>query len=417
MFIDRVRTKLMAGAGGNGCTSFRREKYVPNGGPNGGDGGDGGEMYFVATSRLGTLQDLKYHSVWVGNKGAHGKGSDMHGRNGEDTLIPVPLGTVIRDWETGELLGDLVEEGQRFRAAYGGKGGKGNARFTSATNRVPRFHEMGEPGQIAEYLIELKLLADVGIVGLPNAGKSTFLARVTAANPKIGDYPFTTITPNLGVVQLSEYRTLNVADIPGIIEGAAEGKGLGHDFLRHIERTKILLFFIDPGDGDPVETLCVLENELAKHSEVFGTRPRIVAFTKADVTEYRAIFEAHRDRIPDLHFISSATGDSIDALLEDLWEALDRYNKEQEGIAIEAKHEIEYAYDAPFDIECVDDGFVVEGRKVVRAVRMTDFANDEAVRHLDHKFGKMGLYKALKRLGAEEGQSIFIGDVELEYHE
>ncbi|PCJ51430.1 MAG: GTPase ObgE [Candidatus Hydrogenedentota bacterium] len=416
MFIDRVRTKLMAGAGGNGCTSFRREKYVAKGGPNGGDGGHGGEMYFVASSRLSTLQDIKFHSVWIGKKGVHGKGSDMHGKNGEDSLILVPVGTVVHDWDTGEILADLAEDGQRFSAARGGKGGKGNARFATSTNRVPRFHEVGEPGQIVEYRLDLKLLADIGIVGLPNAGKSTFLARVTAATPKIGDYPFTTISPNLGVVELSDYRTLNVADIPGIIEGAAEGKGLGHDFLRHIERTKVLLFFIDPGEEDPVETLRILENELAKHSEVFETRPRVVAFTKADVTEYRDLFEAHTDKIPNLRFISSATGEGVDALLEELWQALDRYNKEQEGLVIEGDSIVEYVYDAPFKIECVDDGFIVEGKNVVRAVRMTDFTNEEAILHLDKKFSKMGLYKALKRLGAEEGQTIYVGDVEMEYH-
>jgi GTP-binding protein len=417
MFIDRVRIKVVAGAGGNGCTSFRREKYVPLGGPNGGDGGHGGDINIVAASRLGTLQDLRYHSTWQGNRGVHGKGSDMHGKCADAIDIPVPIGTIVRDFHTGEILADLVEDEEIYLAAHGGKGGKGNARFVSATNKAPRFNEAGEPGEVQEFLLELKLLADVGIVGLPNAGKSTFLSHVTEANPKIGDYPFTTISPNLGVVSLSEHRSFTVADIPGIIEGAAQGKGLGHDFLRHIERTKVLLFFIDPSDVDPVETLALLEKELSEHSEKFNSKPRVVAFTKGDVTENRESYDRLKEYFDHPFLISSATGAGLNELQEHLWETLEHYNRIQEGLEPEPEPDVEFTYESPFTIHETDNGFVVEGKKVVRAVRMTHFENDEAVVHLGHKLKKMGLYKALHRLGAQEGQSIFIGDVEMEYRE
>ena len=416
MFVDRARINVTAGAGGRGCCSFRREKYVPYGGPSGGDGGDGGSVYLVATSRHTTLNPLRYHSTWKGHRGEHGKGSDMHGKNGEDILIEVPVGTVIRERDSEVVLCDLSEDGQRYLVARGGIGGKGNARFATSTDRAPNFAEKGEPGGEASLELELKLIADVGIVGLPNAGKSTFLARVSAARPKIAEYPFTTLSPNLGVVELSDYRTLTVADIPGIIEGAAEGKGLGHDFLRHIERTKVLLFLIDPGDIEPKETLGILEEELAQHSDVFRERPRVIVLSKADLPENRTRFEEVRGDFDAPHLISSVTGEGVDEVLEAVWQALERYEREQrEGADFDLSAETEYRYEPPFKIQAEDEGFSVEGRKVVRAVRMTDFENEQAVSHLNRTLKKMGLYKALERLGAQDGQSIFIADVELEY--
>ncbi len=417
MFVDRARINVTAGAGGNGCCSFRREKYVPHGGPSGGDGGDGGDVYLVATPRHNALNHLRYHATWKGNRGQHGQGSDMHGKNGKETPIEVPVGTVVRERDSGTVLCDLSQEGQRYLAARGGKGGRGNARFTSSTNRAPLFAEKGEPGEEVLLDLELKLIADVGIVGLPNAGKSTLLSRVSAATPKIADYPFTTISPNLGVVELSDYRTLTLADIPGISEGAAEGKGLGHDFLRHIERTKVLLFLIDPGDADPRETLRTLEDELAQHSDAFQRRPRVVAFNKADIPENCTSFEELKHEFDSPHLISAVTGEGVGELLEAVWQALDRYNREQhEDIAVGPSSEAEYRYEAPFTIEAEAEGFCIEGRKVVRAVRMTDFENEQAVHHLDRTLKKMGLYKALERMGAEDGQSIYIAGIELEYH-
>ncbi len=414
MFIDRARIRVTGGAGGNGCVSVRREKYVPQGGPNGGDGGNGGSVYLVADGQLSTLLDLRYHGHWKGERGVHGKGYDRHGKNGGDLFVRVPCGTVVRDLDTDEILCDLTEEGAQFCVALGGKGGKGNARFISSIDKAPRFAEKGEPGEEREYRLELKVMADVGLVGLPNAGKSTFLAQVSAAQPKIADYPFTTLSPNLGVVRLGDYRSLVIADIPGIIEGAAEGKGLGHDFLRHIERTKVLLFLVDLGDEDPAETSALLEEELVRHSDVFRERPRHHALNKVDVTENRERVESLLAALPNARAISAATGEGIPPLLETLWADVERLRREAlEEVVPEPERT--YGYEAPFEIHAVTDGFRVEGKRVLRVVRMTDFSNSDGVRHLQHTLDKMGLFLALKRMGAEPGQSIWIGDVELEY--
>lgn len=421
MFVDRVRVKVTSGGGGKGCCSFRREAHVPLGGPNGGDGGDGGHIIFLATARLNTLLDLRYHSNWVGKRGAHGLGKDRHGKNGAATYVELPLGTVVHDFETGEILADLMEEGQQWRASRGGRGGRGNARFATATNRAPHFAEKGEPGEVREYLLELKLIADVGLVGLPNAGKSTFLAAVSAAKPKIGDYPFTTLTPNLGVVPLSDHRTLTVADIPGIIEGAAEGKGLGHDFLRHIERTRALLFLIDLGDDDPIDTVRVLENELQQYSEALAERPRRYAFNKNDIPENRQRFEELCEQFPiEAHCISAATGDGSRGLLEALWllvEDVRRQEKEDEAEAEAQTPQREYAFKPSFEIDITGVGFRIIGEKPLQVVAMTDFENEEAILHLQRRLEKMGIFKALKRMGAQTGQPVFIGDYEMSYHE
>ena len=415
MFIDRARIRVTAGAGGNGCCSFRREKYVPRGGPNGGDGGHGGSVYFVATAERTSLLDVKRHAHWKADRGRHGQGKDCHGRNGADALIPVPLGTLVRDLDTNRILADLVQEGQRYLAARGGQGGRGNARFVSSVHRAPRFAELGEPGQEADYVLELKLIAEIGLVGLPNAGKSTLLAAISAARPKIAEYAFTTLSPNLGIVALSDYRSLTVADIPGIIEGAAEGKGLGHDFLRHIERTKVLVFVIDLGDADPVLSRDALESELASHSAVFAERPRVFALNKADVPENRARFETLEPSFDQPFLISAATGEGVQDLLEHLWRVVERIREEDEEV-VEVAVEREYKFEPPFTVEKAAAGFSVAGQRLERAVRMTDFGNEEAVRHLDLTMKRMGVFRALKRMGAKPGESVAIGDFEFEYH-
>lgn len=413
MFVDRARIKVKAGAGGNGCMSFRREKYVPRGGPDGGDGGRGGDVVFVADANLDSLLDLHYQPTWKGRPGGHGEGGKRHGANGAHVEIRVPLGTVVYLGDEVEPVVELTEDGQRFVAAKGGRGGKGNARFATPVNRAPKFAERGEPGQEAEYRLELKTIAEVGLVGLPNAGKSTFLAAVTAATPKIADYPFTTLSPNLGIAHLSDFRRLTIADIPGIIEGAAEGKGLGHDFLRHIERTKVLLLLIDLGDSDPLATRDVLLSELARYSDVFDTRPRVVALNKADIPENRERFRELERAFDGPFMISAATGEGVKELIEHLWSTVDKVRREEPDIAeIDAR---EYTYEAPFTIEPTEGGFRLEGPGILRAASMIDWSNDQAVRHFHKKLQRMGVLKALKRLGAEEGQSVFIGDVELEY--
>lgn len=416
MFVDSARIRVTAGRGGDGCCSFRREKYVPRGGPDGGDGGDGGDVFFEADARKQSLLDIQYHAHWRGESGMHGQGSRRHGKRGKPTVIAVPPGSLIYPLDSDVPVADLKEPGDRFLAAKGGRGGRGNARFASATQRLPRFAERGEPGDEVEYRIELKIIAEVGLVGLPNAGKSTFLAAVSRAQPKVADYPFTTLSPNLGVATLSDYRTLTIADIPGIVEGAADGRGLGHDFLRHIERTRVLLLLIDLADPDPVATRDVLENELASFSDVFADRPRVVALNKADVPENRARYEELAPELDQPFLISGATGEGVDDLLERLWQRVDAARREDALGTAEEPPEREYVFEAPYTIEPTADGYRVSGRSVERAVRMLDFENEEAVRYFQGRLQRMGVLKALKRLGAQQGQTIYIGDIELEYH-
>ncbi len=415
MFVDRTRVFARGGAGGRGCTSFRREKFVPRGGPDGGDGGNGGSIYFVVDPRLNSLQYIKHHPHWIGDRGQHGLGRDKHGRNSPEVVVKVPIGTLVKDYESGEIVHDLKEPGERFLAARGGRGGKGNARFKTSENNAPRFAELGEPGDDNDFILELKLIAEVGLVGLPNAGKSTFLKAVTRANPKIAPYPFTTISPNLGIANLSGYRSMTIADIPGIIEGAAEGKGLGHDFLRHIERTKVLLYIIDLGDDDCAESLETLRTELFRHSDIFASRPAVIAFNKVDVTENNEHFATLQKEFADAFPISAMTHDGIEPLLEHLWTLVEQVHKQEAGEPVIAE-EANYTYEAPYTIEREGEGYVIDGKNVLRAVRMTDFSNEEAVRHLQKRLKKMGIMKTLQRMGAKEGMTIRIGEVELEYY-
>jgi len=415
MFVDRTRVFARGGGGGNGCTSFRREKFVPKGGPDGGDGGNGASVYFVVDPRLNSLQYVKHHPHWIGDRGQHGLGRDKHGRGCPDVEVKVPIGTLVKDHDSGDLIRDLKEPGERFLAARGGRGGKGNARFRTPENNAPRFAELGEPGDDHDFILELKLIAEVGLVGLPNAGKSTFLSAVTRANPKIAPYPFTTISPNLGIANLSGYRSMTIADIPGIIEGAADGKGLGHDFLRHIERTKVLLYIIDLGDEDCVETIETLRAELMQHSDMFATRPAVIAFNKVDVTEYNERFESLQEEFSDAFPISAMAHDGLEPLLEHVWTLVEQVRKEEEGEPVVAE-DAEYSYEAPYTIEREGEGYFIDGKNVNRAVRMTDFSNEEAVRHFQRRLKKMGIMKALQRMGAKEGVQIRIGKVELEYY-
>ena len=323
MFIDTARIVVQAGGGGRGCVSFRREKFVPRGGPNGGDGGNGGSIYIVASRSYQTLIDQKYQQLYRAQRGEHGRGKDQHGAAAKDLLIQVPLGTVLHDADTGEILADLVVEGDRALVARGGEGGRGNARFATSTRQAPRFAEPGSPGEIRTLVLELKLIADVGLVGLPNAGKSSLLAAFSAARPKIAAYPFTTLAPNLGVVDIPPFGGFVVADIPGIIEGAAAGAGLGIRFLRHIERTRLLVHVVDVSEagGDPGAAFMTVEGELIKYDPALLHLPRIAAANKIDLphTEGLAGLRATcASRVIRLVPVSAMTGEGIPALVEEV---------------------------------------------------------------------------------------------------
>ncbi len=324
MFIDEARIEVKAGDGGRGVVSFRREKFVPRGGPDGGNGGSGGSIWLVARGNQNTLVAYRFHPLFKADRGRHGEGSRKTGRDGEDLELAVPLGTVVYDEETGELLGDLVEEGARLLAARGGRGGRGNACFTSSTNQAPRRSEGGAPGEQRRIRLELRLLADVGLVGLPNAGKSTLLRRVSAARPKVADYPFTTLSPHLGVVGESDWEFV-IADVPGLIEGAHQGQGLGHQFLRHLLRTRFLVFLIDvseASDSDPVEDFHVLRQEIVRYGQGLEKLPACVAANKLDILtddqRAAALEEVARSEGLDTWRISAATGQGTKPMIQDL---------------------------------------------------------------------------------------------------
>ena len=318
MFIDITTIEFWGGDGGHGAVSFRREKFVPKGGPDGGDGGDGGSCFFIVDPNLRTLADIRYHSIYKAGKGGPGGKNNRHGKNGENRKIAVPPGTIIKNKNSNTVLADLVKDGDKFIACSGGRGGKGNSHFKSSRNQSPRKAQPGKNGDRGIFQIELKLLADVGLVGLPNSGKSTLLSVLSNANPKIGNYPFTTINPNLGLVKFSEYKSFVMADIPGLIEGAGSGKGLGYQFLKHIERTRVLVFLIDVNDPDPIESLNILIKEITNYNLDILKKPRIIVLTKSDTIPH----DDQKD-LPDYERISSISGDGLQSLVNSLTGYLD----------------------------------------------------------------------------------------------
>ncbi len=334
-FIDEAKIYVRSGRGGRGCVSFRREKFVPHGGPNGGDGGDGGDVIIIGRANMTSLLDYHYKQHYRAQNGEHGRGKDQHGKNAPPLLIPVPLGTVIRDFFTGEIIGDITEDNQTIVVARGGRGGRGNARFATSTNQAPRYAQPGEEGEEKTLILELKLLADVGIVGFPNAGKSTLISRISAARPKIADYPFTTLVPNLGVVNYNGGKTFVVADIPGLIRGAHEGAGLGIKFLKHIERTKVIIHLIDLSpftERDPIEDYLIMNQELEAYSQELKNKPQIIAPNKIDITEAKEKLKGIRIYFDKLGIevfpISSATGEGVKELVGEVIRKL-------EGLKIE----------------------------------------------------------------------------------
>lgn len=407
MFVDSVTIRARGGNGGAGVSSFLRRKGLPKGKPNGGSGGGGGSVVLVADQNVPTLLRYERHPVWKAPSGTHGEGELRHGKHGEDLELAVPLGTSVRD-NDGVLMADLVEPGQRLVVAHGGKGGKGNAAFVSPDRRAPTFAEQGEYGEEIEIRLELRLIADAALIGFPNAGKSTLISRVSAAKPKIADYPFTTLTPNLGVVSVGD-REIVVADIPGLIEGAADGKGLGHEFLRHTERARALVVLLDPSplqEESPERQLEVLLNELEAHDPKLATRPRVVVLSKVELLddEERATFAEHDDWVQ----ISSLTGEGLDALMfavVDRVEQTERSTPQREGFVLHRPLQED------FTVRRDGPAFVVEGVAAVRAVNLSDLTDPDAADFVARRLVRSGIVDALIAAGAESGDDVRIGSI------
>ncbi|MDD2586547.1 MAG: GTPase ObgE [Syntrophomonadaceae bacterium] len=420
MFIDHTRVYVKGGDGGNGVAAFRREKYVPMGGPSGGDGGRGGDVIFQADEGLTTLMDFQYNKHFKASRGTHGRGKNMHGAGGEDLLVKVPVGTIIKDDDSGVVLADLTRPGQEVIVAKGGRGGKGNARFTSSINKAPSFSENGEPGEEGWINLELKLLADVALVGFPNAGKSTLISRISAARPKIADYPFTTLVPNLGVVATRNQDSFVVADIPGLIEGAHQGTGLGHDFLRHIDRTRVLLFILDAAETDDRNVLDdyqVLRREVELYNAELGQRPFLIAANKMDVTGARDNAAKLKEQFGDkVFYISAVTGEGITDLIEKTYEVLQEIPRE-ELIKGEEPVMRRYTEEETFNIENINGVYEVSGKRIEKLFIMTNFDTDEGLYRFQRAIVKMGLEDALKAKGIKEGDIVKIKDFEFEYSE
>ena len=419
MFVDEVVLKVKAGDGGNGCTSFRREKYVPMGGPNGGNGGKGSSIIFKVDKGLHTLLDLKYQKEIKGKKGENGKGSNKFGSNAEDIYVKVPLGTVIKDTDTGLILADLTKENDEVVVAKGGRGGRGNTAFKTHSNTAPNFSENGEPGEEKTLKIELKMLADVGLVGLPSVGKSTLLSKISVAKPKIGAYHFTTLSPNLGMVRTKDNRSYVVADLPGLIEGASEGTGLGDKFLRHIERTRIIVHIVDMSgiEGDPYDNYLVIRNELNSYSEKLTKKEELIVANKMDMPDSEENLKVFKKKIKkDVYEISAINNTGIDELLIIIANKLDEISKEDLYQDDEIESHILYKFkeEKPFTITKEDDVYVIHSDRIEKLFKMTKFT-DEGVRRFSHKLRRMGVDEELQKLGIEEGDLVRIDNFEFEY--
>ncbi len=400
--------------------SFRREKHVPRGGPDGGDGGSGGDIVFVTNQHLNSLIRFHRNSHYRAENGAHGGRKQMTGANGASLKLEVPPGTLIKEADTGELLADLTHLGQEAIVLQGGRGGRGNVRFTSSTNQAPRLAERGEPGQERWLLLELKLIADVGIVGVPNAGKSTLLSRVTAARPKIADYPFTTLQPNLGVVELDEFETMVFADIPGLIEGASTGAGLGHDFLRHVERTRVLIHLLDGNSHDPLEDWAMINQELALYDAKLEKKPQIVVLNKIDLPDAVAWEPLIKERVAAEGFpfcsISALTGQGIRSMLYKVKNILDEIPLtevlDEEIIVIKPEPD-----EDAFSIVRENDGWRVHGKRIERVAAMTYWEFEATTRRFQQILDRMGISDALLEAGVADGDTVHIGDETLEWSE
>jgi len=423
MFLDSVRIFLRAGDGGDGAATFRHEAHVPRGGPDGGDGGRGGTINLVVDAGQTTLRDFQHKRHFRATSGGRGERARRHGKAGDDLTLPVPPGTAVFDAATGELIADLVAPEQQAMAARGGRGGLGNTHFKSSTHQSPRHAQKGEPGEERELRLELRLIADVGLVGLPNAGKSTLLAALTAATPKIADYPFTTLEPNLGVMdlELNDARRPTIADVPGLIEGASEGAGLGHAFLRHIERTRVLVHMVDGASRDPEWDFEIIRGELAAHDPALLEKPMLVVFNKLDLAAATEAWPAFRKvRKKDglaVVAVAAATGDGIDALRAELGRLLPSAEElaeppEPSGVVI---HRLEAAPDAFRISHELDGAWRVAGIRIERVASQTDFGIEESAARFQRTLERMGIDAELRRAGIEPGDAVRVGAIELEW--
>lgn len=420
-FIDKSRIKIISGAGGNGMVAWRREKYVDMGGPAGGDGGLGGDVYFIASENMSTLLDFKFKSVFKAEPGVNGRGRNQHGKCGKDLYVKVPAGTMIRDEATGNIIADLVNIGDSVLVAKGGRGGRGNARFATSQKRAPQFCEPGEPGIERDLALELKLIADVGLLGMPNAGKSTFISVISSAKPKIADYEFTTLVPNLGVVKKASHDAYVVADIPGLIEGASEGVGLGHEFLRHVERCRFLVHIVDLTKDDPMGNYNKINNELKKHSERLANLYQIIALNKIDAVfpeEVEKHMEDFKKITPDVFAISAVTRENIEELKNFISMKVDEIEKPD--FAVDIKEDLG-AYnndDSDFEIiKVTKDSFAVVGGKIKRLAQVTDIRNQEQVLRLQNIMTNMGVFKELKKQGIKNEDTVIVGHLELVHYD
>ncbi len=413
-FVDEVRIHVRGGDGGNGVASFRREKYRPKGGPDGGNGGDGGSVTLRVTPGVATLSELARHPHQRADRGAHGQGSDRHGASAADRIVAVPAGTVVRD-EAVEVLADLTAEGASFVAARGGRGGRGNGALATARRRAPAFSERGEPGEERWLVLELRLLADVGLVGLPNAGKSSLIAKLSAARPKVAAYPFTTLAPNLGVAEAGGARFV-VADVPGLVEGAAAGRGLGRGFLRHLRRCRVLCYVIDLADGDPAETLRILRGELAAYDEALAARAALVAGNKVDLAAGldRAAEAASASEPAPFFAVSALTGEGVGALADALAAAVERERAArtdaEEPIVLRLRPE-----PSGVEVRRENGAYRVLNAEAERLIARFDLTNTDAVRYVQERLVSLGVEEALERAGAREGDEVRIGEQAFDY--
>lgn len=424
MFVDKAKIYIKAGDGGEGRISFRREKYVPNGGPDGGDGGSGGDVIFVVDSNMRTLMDFRYKRKYAAENGQIGGASNSYGKSGNNLYIRIPAGTIVRDVEANQVLGDLKTEGQQLIGAKGGKGGKGNAKFATSTRQTPRFAQPGEKGDERWVELELKLIADVGLVGFPNVGKSTLLSVVTAAKPKISNYHFTTLSPNLGVVELDSNRSFVMADIPGLIEGAHEGVGLGHSFLRHIERTKVIIHILDVSgiEGrDPIEDFKKINEELKLYSEKLASKPQVIACNKMDIPgaekNYERVNMFLSNEGYEIFPISGATKQGIKTMLDKVYNMLDTYDAYEEEMVEEGEKLLYYKNtdERGFDIKIENGVYIVEGKFVERLLASVNIFDSYSLKYFQRAIRKRGIVDELKQMGINDGDTVKMGQIEFEY--